>query len=122
MPPAVLAQEGQTRTLTTVAEVRNLTVVQAELHQPVKLRGVVTFYDDALFSRFIQDGTAGIYLNPTNVPALSPGQLVEVEGFTSPGEYAPIIIPEQVRIVGKAELPVPRLVTFDQLASGKEDS
>jgi PAS domain S-box-containing protein len=119
---AVLAEEDQSRILTTAAEVRNLTVAQAGRHYPVKLRGVVTFYDDALFSRFIQDGTAGIYLSPTNVPALLPGQLVEVEGFTSSGEYAPIIIPERVQIIGMAALPVPRPVTFDQLASGKEDS
>jgi len=119
---AVLAEEEQPRLLTAAAQVRNLTVAEAERHHPVKLRGVVTFYDDALFSRFIQDETAGIYLNETNVPALLAGQLVEVEGFTSPGEYAPIIVPGRVRIMGMAELPAPRPVTFDQLASGKEDS
>jgi len=118
----VIAQEDQTNILTTAAAVRNLTVGQANHHIPVKLHGVVTFYDDALFSRFIQDETAGIYLNETNVPALFPGQLVEVEGFTSPGEYAPIIIPERVRITGIAGLPAARPVTFEQLASGKEDS
>ena len=56
---AVLAEEDPTGILTTAAEVRNLTVAQAERHYPVKLRAVVTFYDDALFSRFIQDGTGG---------------------------------------------------------------
>jgi PAS domain S-box-containing protein len=119
---AIMAEQEPSGILTTAAEVRNLTVAQAERHYPVKLRGVVTFYDDALFSRFIQDETAGIYLNESNVPALFPGQLVEVEGFTSPGEYAPIIVPKRVRIIGLAELPAPHPVTFDQLASGKEDS
>ena len=119
----VLQAEGATQpTLTTAAEVRNLTVAQAEQHYPVKLRGVVTFYDDKLFSRFIQDETAGIYLRETNVPGLIPGQLLEVDGFTSSGEYAPVILPERVRIVGTAELPRPHPVTFEQLASGKEDS
>lgn len=122
MHPVVLAQESQPRILTAVAEVRNLTAAQARRHYPVKLRGVVTFYGAALFSRFIQDETAGIYLNETNVPILVAGQLVEVEGFTSPGEYAPIVMPEQVRIIGTTELPAPRAVTFEQLASGKEDS
>jgi PAS domain S-box-containing protein len=118
---AAMAQE-QLPTLTTAAEIRNLSVAQAEEHYPVKLRGVVTFYDDKLFSRVIQDKTAGIYLRETNVPSLSPGQLVEVDGFTSPGEYAPVVVPERVRIFGLAELPTPRPVTFEQLASGKEDS
>jgi PAS domain S-box-containing protein len=119
---AVLAEDEQTHLLTTAAEVRNLTVTQAARHYPVKLRGVVTFYNDALFSRFIQDETAGIYLNETNVPALTAGQLVEVDGFTSPGEYAPIIVPKRVQIIGVGTLPAPRPVTFDQLDSGKEDS
>lgn len=119
---ALAAESEQPHLLTTMAEVRNLTVAEAKSRYPVKLRGVVTFYDDKLFSRFIQDATAGIYLRETNVPALTPGQVVEVEGFTSPGEYAPVIMPTQVRIVGAAELPNPHPVTFERLASGKEDS
>ena len=119
---AVRAGAGQSLILTTAAEVRNLSEAEARQPVPVKLRGVVTFSDNALFSRFIQDETAGIYLFDTNLPALSPGQLVEVEGFTSPGEYAPIIMPEAVVILGQAPMPAAQPVTFEQLASGKEDS
>ena len=121
-PTLLLADGPSLPVLTTAAEVRNLTVDQADQHYPVKLRGVVTFYDYPLFSRFIQDDTAGIYLTDTNVPPMIPGQLVEVDGFTSPGEYAPVIVPDRVVLVGTTNLPVPVPVTFDQLASGKEDS
>ena len=120
--PAVRAEADPPRVLTTAAAVRNLSVAEAGQHYPVKLRGVVTFFDNALYSRFLQDETAGIYLLETNLPALLPGQWVELEGFTSPGEYAPVIVPERVRILGVAELPTPRPATFEQLASGKEDS
>ena len=59
----------------TAAQVRGLSVQQAQRHDPVKLRGVVTFFDETLFSRFIQDQTAGIYLREsTNTPWLLPGQ------------------------------------------------
>jgi PAS domain S-box-containing protein len=109
--------------LHTVAEVRGLTVEEAQLHNPVKLRGVVTFFDETLFSRFVQDDTAGIYLwESTNTPTLVPGQIVEVEGTASPGEYAPIIVPERVRVVGEGQLPNAKVVTYERLASGKEDS
>jgi signal transduction histidine kinase len=109
--------------LTNAAAVRGLTVEQAKQKGRVQLRGVVTFFDENLFSRFIQDETAGIYLlNSTNTPWLNPGQLVEVEGTSSPGEYAPIVVPEKVRIVGNAPLPMPKHVTYEQLASGQEDS
>src|SRR5206468_3043796 len=55
-------QTVPTEVLRTAAQVRRLTPQQAEKHVPVGLRGVVTFYDEALFSRFVQDETAGIYL------------------------------------------------------------
>ena len=109
--------------LRTASAVRDLTVDQAQQKMRVRLRGVVTFFDETLFSRFIQDDTAGIYLrDSTNTPPLVPGQLVEVEGTASPGEYAPIVVPERVRVVGEVSLPKPKWVTFEQLAGGQEDS
>ncbi len=109
--------------LETAAAVRELTVAQASERLPVRLRGVVTFFDATLYSRFIQDETAGIYLRESGETLdLSPGQFVEVLGVTSPGEYAPVVVAEQVRILGEAPLPEPEPVTYEQLASGKEDS
>ena len=120
--PSVPAQTPPEE-LRTVVAVRGLTVEQAQQKTRVRLRGVVTFFDEGLFSRFIQDDTAGIYLQySTNTPWLVPGQIVEVTGRSSPGEYAPIVVPERVRVVGNGELPVPKRVTYEQLASGKEDS
>jgi signal transduction histidine kinase len=114
---AATAQE-----LTTAAAVRNLPVGQPQQVR-IHLRGVVTFFDENLYSRFIQDETAGIYLQYSGkTPALFPGQLVDIQGVSSPGEYAPIIVPETVAVVGNAALPIPAAVTYEQLASGKEDS
>lgn len=109
--------------LQTAAAVRALTLEESQRHSPVRLRGVVTFFDERLFSRFIQDETAGIYLfYSSNVPPLLPGQVVELEGNTSPGEYAPIVVPRGVRLLGEGPLPVPKPVTYEQLAGGSEDS
>ena len=109
--------------MVTADELRHLTAEQAGEHRPVKLRGVVTFFDESLYSRFVQDETAGIYLREsTNFPTLAPGQLVEIEGRTSPGEYAPTVEPTSVRALGEAQLPAARPTTFDELASGREDS
>ena len=111
--------------LRTVEAVRELTVEQTQQHLPVQLHGVVTFFDERLFSHFIQDDTAGIYLNfPTNVgpPDLRPGQVVDVTGTCSPGEYAPVVVVDKIQAVGEAPLPAPKVVNFQQLASGVEDS
>ena len=66
-----------------------LTPEQAARHLPVRLVGVVTFHDPALYSRFIQDESAGIYFQEaTNTVRLRMGQRVELEGETSAGEFA----------------------------------
>ena len=109
--------------LRTAEQIRQLSADQAERHLPVRLRGTVTFFNQGLFSRFVQDDTAGIYLRAwVGAPNLVPGQLVEIEGKTSAGEYAPVVVPDRVTIVGEGGLPDARLVSFDQLASGREDS
>jgi hypothetical protein len=107
--------------LTTAAEVRSLTAQQAGERRPVRLKGVATFWQ--VYSRFVQDDTAGIYLlENTNLPVVTPGQLVEVEGVTSPGEYAPIIIPRSVKVLGEGNLPVAKPVSVEELLTGQEDS
>jgi signal transduction histidine kinase len=121
----VFAQSAPSETLTTAAAVRALSVEEAREQKPVRLRGVVTFFNESLFSRFIQDDTAGIYLQystNTPTPQLFPGQLVEVEGTSSPGEYAPVVVPDRIKIVGNSALPTPKPVTYERLAAGREDS
>ena len=117
------AEEQALKELRTAEEIRRLPATQAAKHYPVHLKGVVTVYDANLFSRFIQDETAGIYfVELPGGPSLSSGQLVEVDGETSAGEYAPIVVPKQIRVIGTAPLPAAKPVTFQQLASGQEDS
>lgn len=122
--PAI-AQQNTSQELRTVAAIRQLTIEQTRQEIPVHLRGVVTFLDERFFSRFIQDDTGGIYLQfPPNVgpPPLVPGQVVEVTGTCSPGEYAPVVVVNQIQRVGQAPLPAPKVVTYEDLASGVEDS
>ncbi len=120
------AQPGPTNELLqTAAQIRQLTPDQAARHLPVRLQGVVTFFDLAQYFRFVQDGTAGIYFtldDASNYPALKSGARVEIDGVTSPGEYAPIVSPRWIRVVGEGEYPPAKPVTFEQAASGEEDS
>ena len=74
--------------LRTVAAIRELSIEQTRQRIPVHLRAVVTFFDERIYSYFIQDDTAGIYLQfPTNAayPSFTPGQLIDVTGVSSPG-------------------------------------
>jgi signal transduction histidine kinase len=111
--------------LHTVAAIRELGIEQTREKIPVHLHAVVTFFDERLYSYFVQDDTAGIYLQfPTNaaLPSLTPGQLIEVTGVSSPGEYAPVVAVASVRVLGNAALPPAKEVTYEQLASGVDDS
>ena len=111
------------KALQTASEIRELTPEQAAQGRPVLLRGVVTFWDQSLFSRFVQDGTAGIYIQEmTNMPPVAQGQMVEVQGVTSPGEYAPVIVPTRITVTGEAQLPTAKPVTAVELVGGTEDS
>src|SRR3954463_6172360 len=118
--PTLAAEE-----LRTIAQVRALTVEQTRQKIPVRLHGVVTFFDESLFSHFIQDETAGIYLQfPTNnpLPMLAPGQQVEATGIASAGEYAPVVLVSEIKVTGEGQFPAAKPVSYEQLAGGSEDS
>jgi len=114
--------------LRTAEQVRRLSTQQADLHYPVQLQGVVTFFDDKITTksfRFIQDDTAGIYFyvdGSTNNPELQPGQLVKMEGETGAGAYAPVVTSHRIQVLGETNLPQAKPVSFEELASGQEDS
>ena len=110
--------------LVTAAQVRSLSPDQAAQHLSVKLKGVVTFSDEDLYSRFVQDDTAGIYFlkMTNNMPALMAGQMVEITGVTSPGEYAPVVDPTSITVVGTGNFPEAKPVNAQELVSGQEDS
>jgi hypothetical protein len=121
----LLAQQPALPELRTAQDIRQLSAEQASRHYPVHLKGVVTFFDPGQFYRFIQDDTAGIYFyldGAIDSPPLAAGQLIEMEGETNPGEYAPIVMPHRVRVLGEGKFPPAKQVSFEQVASGQEDS
>src|SRR5206468_10850517 len=58
----------------------------------------------------------------TDMPPLGAGQEVDVEGITSPGEYAPVVVPTSVKVVGQAPMPKAQAVSIEALLSGRNDS
>jgi len=110
-------------TLVHAGQIRRLSPEQAALGYPVRVRGVITM-DAPAPDFFIQDTTAGIYVEGSvspNYPHLL-GQLVEVEGVTGPGRFAPVIHEQKLRVLGKGALPRATLFPFSELANGQQDS
>src|SRR6266403_2514665 len=119
-PPVTEASPGWV--LTSADAVRELTPAQAAQKVLVRLRGVVTFFFNTR-SCFVQDETAGIYVGGgAEVPELRPGDLVLIEGVSGSGEYAPIVSPSKLELLGHTNLPPPRQVSFEDLMTGREDS
>ncbi|HWI58502.1 MAG TPA: ATP-binding protein [Bacillota bacterium] len=113
--------------LTEVIQVRDLAPQEAARGYPVRVTGVITFCDEASNLTFVQDDSAGIYLNHTQLEGAETaqfrhGQKVEVVGFSGPGDYAPVILATQVRPLGKAPLPPAKPVSAQLLMTGAEDS
>lgn len=111
--------------LTTAAQVRALTVEEAGRAVPVHLRGVYLGEADPEGIAFvIQDGTDGIYVQgPANlVKGLARGDLLDIEGVTDPGGFAPYVVAQTLRKTGRGPIPEPVRVTLDQLNAGQMDA
>jgi len=109
--------------LTHVDQIRQLSPEEASLGYPVRIRGVITM-DAPAPDFFVQDATAGIYVEGSKSPKYSHvlGQMVEVEGVTGPGKFAPVIREGKSRVLGEGVLPKSQLFPFSRLANGQQDS
>ncbi len=103
--------------LTRITDVRALSREAAAESRPVHVRGVVTWrgWRDQFT---VQDDTAGIWIETTGarrrelwatdeatLAAIRVGHLVEIEGRSDPAGYAPVILPQKIRILGDQPLP-----------------
>jgi signal transduction histidine kinase len=126
-PPNALAPavDRSLPELTKIAQIRNLSASEAARGYPVKVRGVITYADGEHVNLFVQDGSGGIFVD-TNEKKLKPfpeaAQLVEITGFTGPGDFAPVIKEEHLQGLGAATLPNPQSATIEVLMTGSEDS
>ncbi len=117
------ADSSAGRVLGTAQEVRRLSKAEAERGLPVKLRAVVTYYDPERSMLFIQDETAGIYVNPGAARHdMRFGDRVEVSGVSNPGEFAPMVSEATIKLLGPGTLPKPLRGELTHLLTGADDS
>jgi signal transduction histidine kinase len=109
--------------LTHANQIRRLTAEQAAHTYQIRIRGVIT-EDVPAPDFFVQDSTAGIYVEGSHSPVFEHhlGDLVEIEGVTGPGKFAPVIREQTFRVLGKGPLPKGKLYSFSDLADGQLDS
>ena len=109
-----------------------LTPSAAAAHPPVRLTGVVTYFDEAQEVGFLQDGDAGVAFvaGPAVGGGLLPksGDRAELSGANDPGDFAPSVnggsgaARASVRILGRGVLPNGPVPAVDDLQEGRLDS
>lgn len=131
VPPA-MAGEAPPAPLTRIGDVRALSRDDATKGLPVRVRGVVT-WRGLRRQVTVQDETGGTWILPNEArqPGLPPadeaalrsirvGDVIEVEGVTFPGAYAPVVMAGAVRIVGRQDLPPARPTVPARFFSGAD--
>ncbi len=128
LPPTASPASGPMRVLTKARAVHSLTVEEARRGYPVRLRAVATYYDPYVDSRHIallvHDASGSVFVALSSPPRspIVPGRLLEVNGTSGLGDFAPIVNGSSVRVVGKSRFPAaaPR-VSLTDLLRGKHD-
>jgi signal transduction histidine kinase len=115
--------------LTRIADIRALSQDEGGRGYPVRIRGTVTHFDEVLRETLIvHDGEFGQFVMP---PAsehplsvwgdLTPGDVIEIEGRTVRGGFAPNVDPWQVRRLGRGPMPRARTIAYSAMLTGRHD-
>ncbi len=120
----ISSRDSKPLPLTNIEQVREITRQQAALKPEVFRHAVVTFFDPPNVGPFIQDATAGVFVDmgaePT--PDLKVGDWVEVRGVAQWIDFAPDVGSPRFRVLGHAPLPTAPKASFSQLTSTNNNS
>ena len=108
--------------LNSAREVLDLSGEEAGKRHPIGFRGTVTYTESSWAGQFfVQDDTGGVFVRHSGKPAPEPGEIVDIQGVSHPGAFAPIIDEPAWTVVGRGPLPVARAISMERFASGVDD-
>jgi signal transduction histidine kinase len=128
--PSAAAAAEPLPTLSTIYEIRSLSQDESARGYPVRVRGIVTHIDEtADVSLIVHDGRLGQFFVPPAPDSaaraawqlLRRGDLVEIEGRTVRGGFAPNVDPRVIRRLGTEPLPRPKNIPFASMLTGRHD-
>ncbi|HUZ07827.1 MAG TPA: histidine kinase [Candidatus Paceibacterota bacterium] len=108
-----------------IGQIQSLSKEDAGRHLPVKIQGVVTSIAPSLFGFMsIQDDTRGTFvrLSPSMKLAAAAGQFCEVDGYTDAGDFAPMVVADNVKVIGRGRMPTPARPTWREIINGSMDA
>ena len=114
--------QGSNEVLTNASSILALSGDQASQGIKISIQGVVTAAEHTWGGRFfIQDSSGGVFVENISDDQPAPGDVLNVDGISYPGGYAPIISHPHWMKIGQAPLPAAKPVEIEQLMSGAED-
>jgi PAS domain S-box-containing protein len=120
----VCAADPRLPTLTTANQVHSLPTGEARRAYPVQLRGAVVLYHDSSNGLlFVHDATGGVFVTAGAhpVPPMRSGDLLDIDGESGRGHFAPVVGSPTIRVVGRGRFPLPERASMDGLSSGVYD-
>jgi diguanylate cyclase (GGDEF)-like protein len=117
---AAAVRAAEPAPLTTLRAISDITNAEAVRHQRVSFEATVTYYRSYAKNLFVQDGDSAIFVHPTLVQKLVPGDRIRVQG-TMQESFRPYIESADIKVVGRSPLPNPRLPTFEQMIRAETD-
>ncbi len=99
------------RTITTARQAHDLSSKEAKREHPVHLRGVVTYFDTDTGTGhgalYIHDATGNVFVKIPGgvIKSLPIGSLVDVEGVSNLGGFAPVVDRARVKLIRQSKLP-----------------
>jgi signal transduction histidine kinase/CheY-like chemotaxis protein len=73
-------------------------------------------------SLWVRDSTGGVVVHDYDGVELTPGAIVEVAGFASPGMFSPQVQQAVVKKIGAGPPPMPRLLSTEEALTGNHDA
>jgi len=120
-----IAASGAAPALVAIGQIQSLSKEEAARHLPVRIRGAVTSLAPPLYHFMsVQDETRGVFvrLSPSIGSAAAVGRFCEVAGYTDAGDFAPIVVAENVKVLGRGRMPSPTRPTWKELINGSMDA
>lgn len=125
MVAAAPARLGAQTRITPIGELRALNPEAARTFGGVTMEAVTTYYDPAIRTFFVQDGTGGIFVNiaadRAPLPAPQPGDRFRLHGTVSPGDFLPMLDLSRLEPLGSGPPPAPRLIAGQELQNPELD-
>lgn len=116
---------NQLRTLTTALQVQELKREEADREYPVEIQGVVIWVSSDFQSFVIQDNNRAVFVGTRHelMPRIPhPGDYCKITGVTRAGDFSPVVLLNDISVLGRGVMPLPILPARDQLLSGNLDA